>query len=1241
MKSKSLLYCLKFCILLIFPLLVTTKSLFAQVSLDFAATFGGANDDFCYDSAIDGEGNILMGGEFRGTVDFDRSPGTFNLTSAGDTDGFILKMDSLGNFLWVVQIEGTDYDNVKGIVINDLGEIYVAGKFVAEVDFDPGIGIFNLTATGSDSFLLKLDSEGNFIWANSTDCDVGALEINLDGSIVLTGLFDTYIDFDPGPGVFNLFGPGQVYVQKLDSDGNFIWAVGFGAVTAETAQAISIDIYGNIWITGTYLSTVDFDPGIGVFELTSLAASDFYVLKLAPDGSFVWAGTYGNAAGVDVWCLGLTTDFLGNIFIGGGFYQTIDFDMGPGVANKTSTDAADGYILKIANDGNFIWVKIITGEVQQTVLGLDCDAEGNIYTTGEFNLSADLDPGIGLHTLYCHGTVGAQDVFVQKLDTDGNFLWAIGYGGDNPDQGRAISVDEFGSVFTVGYFSGPCDFDPGSQVDEFSSSGFYDIFFQKIQQTVCADLTLIIDSAKNANCLTPGYASCHAISGIEPYDYSWNTYPVTYDSLVYFPTEGFYDVTVIDANACLKSSKVLISGPGTISDIDMNVNAVYAGFAPGFPSDITVDVYNEGCIPASGNFQLILDQQLIFTGANPTPDGIYGDTLSWNFENVIYDSVHRVPQVFVITPVGTELGDTIHLEVHVNSVGDVDSTNDVKDYNVQVTGSFDPNNKLVYPIGACNENYITHEQKLTYTIQFQNTGTADAVNIFILDTLSIRLNKNTLRIIASSHPMVTEYLPGEIIKFVFNNIYLPDSNSNEPESHGYVIFEIESKPSAPDGAVIENSAAIYFDYNEPIITNYTMHTLIDEIPIYNIEHLYNMCQGEFVTVGENVYTETGIYTDHFITIGGCDSIIISTINVIPTYIGTVYATICEGEFYALGPNIFTVAGDYTVTMDNYLGCDSTVTLFLSVNPSDASSNIAEICYGESLTVGGNVYTVDGIYEDVLINQWGCDSLVTTTLIVRNIDSTNVSTSICSGESYTVGDNIYTSEGIYTDFFTNIFGCDSIIVTDLKIDSVYHEMVAVSICSGETFLFDGIILSVPGIYSSTFESISGCDSTVDLELTVETINVNVITAINSLTAELADATYQWVDCNNNFNNIDGATEQTFLPLTSGNYAVVIEQNNCTDTSECYFLELTGVEENKLKHNISIYPNPATDQLIVSFDFETSTASLNIYNNAGALIYNTDEILSSQISINLNNFAAGIYYIKVNNLDQFTGLIFVKK
>jgi uncharacterized repeat protein (TIGR01451 family) len=142
-----------------------------------------------------------------------------------------------------------------------------------------------------------------------------------------------------------------------------------------------------------------------------------------------------------------------------------------------------------------------------------------------------------------------------------------------------------------------------------------------------------------------------------------------------------------------------------------------------------------------------------------------------------------------------------------------------------VVNSYDPNDKHVLPEGIGPQGNIAPGQRLTYAIRFQNTGNATAFNIFILDTLDQALDLSTLQLLGASHPMELEVLPGNVLRFLFEDINLPDSTSNEPDSHGFVIYSIDPWPGLANGTSITNQADIFFDLNPAIRTNVTLNTL--------------------------------------------------------------------------------------------------------------------------------------------------------------------------------------------------------------------------------------------------------------------------------------------------------------------------------------------------------------------------------------------------------------------------------
>jgi len=154
-------------------------------------------------------------------------------------------------------------------------------------------------------------------------------------------------------------------------------------------------------------------------------------------------------------------------------------------------------------------------------------------------------------------------------------------------------------------------------------------------------------------------------------------------------------------------------------------------------------------------------------------------------------------------------------------------------------GAFDPNDKQGIPSGYGNEHFIKANTDIEYMIRFQNTGTDTAFTVVVLDTLTHLLDASSVRVEVASHPMEFAMLEGGILRFTFNNILLPDSNVNQAASNGFIKFRIAQQPDLADGNLIENSAAIYFDFNDPVITNTTFHTIGTHFVTVKIDEIGN------------------------------------------------------------------------------------------------------------------------------------------------------------------------------------------------------------------------------------------------------------------------------------------------------------------------------------------------------------------------------------------------------------------
>jgi uncharacterized delta-60 repeat protein/uncharacterized repeat protein (TIGR01451 family) len=331
---------------------------------------------------------------------------------------------------------------------------------------------------------------------------------------------------------------------------------------------------------------------------------------------------------------------------------------------------------------------------------------------------------------------------------------------------------------------------------------------------------LYFTEVSNVSCAQPGKAVAHSLSGVPPFQYAWLDAAGMGDTMT-FSGNGIYTCVVTDDAGSTDTASLLISGPSLINGTDLQVNLINTEFRPGFPADMWLDAFNSGCIPANGQLKLVTDTLLLFVSAVPEPSSQSGDTLIWDFADLSADAPHLMPHLVFITDTLAAIGHFIDLTTVITPLaGDTDTLNNVRAYTFPVVNGYDPNDKAVYPAGKCAEGYIEPSQVLTYTVRFQNTGNSEAIHIVVVDSLPASLDIHTVRVVGQSHPMWTEIAAGHVLKFHFDQIYLLDSTHNEPESHGYVIFEVKPEAIAlAHDTEISNQADILFDFNPPVTTN--------------------------------------------------------------------------------------------------------------------------------------------------------------------------------------------------------------------------------------------------------------------------------------------------------------------------------------------------------------------------------------------------------------------------------------
>ncbi len=324
----------------------------------------------------------------------------------------------------------------------------------------------------------------SYQWANrigSMGADNGySIALDSSGNIYVTGVFALTIDFDNSNEVHSMSSTGyqDLFFAKYDNDGNYLWSKQLHASGAwEVGNDIVVDEAGNIFLTGTFQDTADFDPGSGVANMISAGHSrDLFFARYDTDGNYIWAKKIGSSNVESGSSIAL--DGNGNICLSGYFKDNADFNPGSGVNNLNAAGEYDIFFAKYDSNGNYILAKRIGSGQSDRSNSIAADAAGNIYITGGYSGSVNFHPDGGTATLT--GPSLAESIFFARYDNNGNYVWAKNVSGPTTASfGQDIYVDNSGYVYVTGRFWQTGDFDPSAEVKSLTSMGNHDIFFAK------------------------------------------------------------------------------------------------------------------------------------------------------------------------------------------------------------------------------------------------------------------------------------------------------------------------------------------------------------------------------------------------------------------------------------------------------------------------------------------------------------------------------------------------------------------------------------------------------------------------------------------------------------------------------------------------------------------------------------------------------------------------------------------
>jgi len=815
-------------IISLFLLIFTSASINAQSFIWAKNIKASTNNETTYGVSTDSYGNVYYTGKFEGTAIF---PGGGILSSSGQSDVFVSKMSPGGTTLWYKKAGGTSNDEGNSIAVDNSGNVYVTGTYAGTATF----GTQNITtAGGSDIFLAKYNNSGNLLWvvsAGGNDSDRSkSLALDASGNPYITGFYLNQATF--GAHTVNCTGYG-VYIAKYNSSGTAQW------VRTSTGSAnvagYGITVSGNnVYTAGTFSNTITFN-GVTLASDTPRPPIQGFLVAYNTSGTIQWGKTQNSGLGQS-WFYGVASDPSGNVYVTGKFDSNILFETLP----VTTNGLMDAIFLKYNSAGNVQWVK--NGGAATAHDGAYAIAYNNniVYSAGNFSSVANF----GAFSVVPNG--GGSDIFLTQLSAStGAFLYTISDGGfTSADYPYSIAVKS--QNLFLGGSSGPASYGFDTVITQ--SQGM-DAFVSKISvnQNNRAILGMVYRDLNNNNIResneppVPGHI-VNAVNGSFVSNYATNAGGIYYMQLL--PNANNYSLTLpyplLYSTHTPVNPQILISNSTSfvlqdfayhiipnMQDLQVTVTPIPNFPRPGFNYDYQIVYKNVGTTVVSSGIQMDFDLTKM-TYVSSTGSGIYtagNNFVNWSFSSLQPGETRTISIVFNILT-SAPLGTYTTTSTVINPVaGDQTPYNNVSTTSDRIRGSYDPNDKHCSHDTIITPVEIARQDSLVYTIRFQNTGTADAINVYVTDTISPKLEVSSIEVLAVSHAMELRLEENNIVTFAFDNIMLPDSNTSEPLSHGFIKYKVKPKNNLALGDVITNTAYIFFDFNAPVITNTTYNVV--------------------------------------------------------------------------------------------------------------------------------------------------------------------------------------------------------------------------------------------------------------------------------------------------------------------------------------------------------------------------------------------------------------------------------
>ena len=817
-------------LLFLFSIFYYTTLVAQDSHIEWQNTIGGNHFDRFTSVVQAKDGNYILSGYSNSNISDDKTQNPYGIEAH---DFWIVKINSNGNILWQKTIGGDGAEILGDLKLTEDGGIILGGSSASPISGNKTQDTVGLM----DFWVVKLDKNGNISWdkvyGGIKNDYLRSMEQTRDNGYILGGISNSDIS---GNKTENSQGDVDFWVIKIDSVGSIQWQNTIGGSFEDELNSLHQTIDNGFILggfSGSHISGDKTEDRHGDY--------DYWIIKLDSIGNIVWQNTIGGDDVDKLNSILLTND--NGYLLTGYSSSNISVDKTENSITLNQSSTRDFWIIKIDNIGNIVWQRTIGGYADDMAITSESTVDGG-YIVGGISNS-------GVSPQKNEGSFGQMDYWIVKLDANGNIEWENTIGGNKEDILLSILPTTEGGYVLGGESASRISGDKledskgpdkdynnvdywivklrggnlitGKCFIDYNNNGKFDPNDLSFNQTLLSSKsTYQYTSSPDKNGVFYNYADSGMVkteSATIPY---YSSSPSNHISLF-----NNYHLTDTVNFAFFPQPNVT----------DLRIYLIpHGSFVAGRELLYTLKYINVGTVIQKGKIIMNKFDKADFLSASPNFNSLMKDTIVWEYANLLPSEtryiyiVMKAPLISDI-PIGDSIKTIVNIYPTLTDTVKSDNTFMLKE---QMLASFDPNDKSMITGNHFTTDQVKNGEYLTYLIRFQNTGTFKAFNIMVQDTLDDQLDLGTFEMISASHEYKLKINDSKRLEWLFDNIMLPDSSSDEKGSHGFICYRIKPKRNLVKGNKIKNTAYIYFDYNAPVVTN-TSLIPIEDVVITNSE----------------------------------------------------------------------------------------------------------------------------------------------------------------------------------------------------------------------------------------------------------------------------------------------------------------------------------------------------------------------------------------------------------------------